>query len=153
MTLSLHTIHPAKNSKKKKKIIGRGGKHGTYSGKGLKGQKARSGTSGFKRRGMKGLIEATPKLRGFKSHKPKFEVVNLKDLNKYKDGDKINPKILKKTGLVDKIENGVKILGKGEINVKINVEECKVSDSAKEKIEKAGGKIINKEIKDVKGNR
>lgn len=150
--LSLHTIKPAKNSKKKKKIIGRGGKRGTYSGRGLKGQKARSGTSGFKRRGMKGLIEATPKLRGFKSRNPKNEVVNLSDLNKYKDGDKINPKILKKAGLVDKIENGVKVLGKGEISVKINVQGCKVSKSAEEKITGAGGRVIGikKEMKDIK---
>ena len=142
MTLSLHTIKPAKGSKKKKKIIGRGGKRGTYAGRGLKGQKARSGTSGFKRRGMKQLVEATPKLRGFKSRKPKLEIVNLKDLNIFNDGDKITPQILRKKGLADKINNGVKILGKGEIKIKLNIENCKVSKSVKEMVEKVGGKVI-----------
>lgn len=150
MTLSLHTIQPAKGSKKKKKRVGRGGKRGTYAGKGLKGQKARSGTSGFKRRGMKPLVEATPKLRGFKSKKAKPEILNLDKLNKYfSDGDKVSPKILAKKGLVDPAKSppaggshGVKILGNGEIKVKLVVEGCAVSASAKEKIEKKGGKIV-----------
>jgi len=142
MILSLHTIHPAQGSKKKKKRVGRGGKRGTYSGKGLKGQKSRAGASGFKRRGMKPLVERTKKLRGFKSHKAKPEILNLSDLDKrVKDGDKINPEVLKKLGLVDKIQNGVKILGNGQINVKIEIQGCAVSKSAKEKIEKVGGVI------------
>lgn len=144
MPLSLHTIKPAVGSKKKKKRVGRGGKRGTYSGKGLKGQKARSGTSGFKRRGMRPLIEATPKLRGFKSKKPKPAILNLKDLNIFKDGEKVTPQILRKKGLVDNIKNGVKILGKGEIRVKIEVSNCQISASAKEGIEKLGGKIMEK---------
>lgn len=158
--LSLHTIHPVTGSKKKRKTIGRGGKRGAYAGRGIKGQKSRSGVSGLKRLGMKPLIEATPKLRGFKSKKAKPEILNLDSLNKYyKDGEKVTPQSLRKKGLIDKIENGVKILGKGEINVKISIEGCKVSRSAKEKVEKAGGKV--EEIKglflvrprDIKGNK
>lgn len=141
--LTLHTIQPAKGSKKSKKIIGRGGKRGTYSGRGLKGQRARSGTSGFKRRGMKQLIERTPKLRGFKSRQVKPAILNLLDLNKYfKDGDKVNLETLQNTGAVDKINNGVKILGKGELKLKnLEITQVEISKSAKEVIEKNGGSV------------
>ena len=153
MALTLHTIKPAKNSQKKKKKIGRGGKRGTYSGKGQKGQKARSGVSGLKRLGMRQLIEQTHKLKGFKSRNIKSEILNLFDLNKKfsikndtnpdeKKLIKINPNILEKNGLIKKNKNGIKILGNGEINIKIEVKNCEVSKSAKEKIEKAGGKVI-----------
>ncbi len=142
MTLSLHTIKPAKGSTKSRKTIGRGGKRGTYSGKGQKGQKARSGVSGLKRLGARQLIESTHKLKGFKSRNKKPEILNLDILNeKFKDGDKITPEILKKNKLVDKINNGVKILGNGKISIKLEIENCEFSKSAKEKIEKAGGKI------------
>ncbi|MBU4360779.1 50S ribosomal protein L15 [Candidatus Parcubacteria bacterium] len=140
--LSLHTIHPAKNSQKKRKKIGRGGKRGTYSGKGLKGQKARSGVSGLKRLGMRQLIERTHKLKGFKSRNKKPEILNLNTLNdKFPKGGKITPQILKQKKLIDKIQNKVKILANGEISVKLEIENCKVSKSAKEKIEKAGGSV------------
>ncbi|MFH1890406.1 MAG: 50S ribosomal protein L15 [Candidatus Kuenenbacteria bacterium] len=143
MTLYLHTIKPTPGLRKKKQRVGRGGKRGTYSGRGLKGQKARSGgKSGLKRRGMRQLMESSHKLRGFKSIHKKPEIVNLESLNdKFKDGDKITPIILRKKGLVDRINNGVKILGKGEIKVKLEISQCLASKSAKEKIEKAGGKV------------
>lgn len=142
MTLSLHTIQAAPGSKKSRKKIGRGGKRGTYSGKGLKGQHARSGTSGFKRRGMKPLIEQTKKLRGFKSRQTKPAIVNLDTLNKnFKAGTQVNPETLEKNGLVKKINSGIKILGSGEINVKIEVQRCEVSDTARQKIEAAGGQV------------
>lgn len=139
--LTLHTIQPAKNSKKKRKIIGRGGKRGTYAGRGLKGQKARSGVSGLKRLGMRQLVERTHKLKGFKSRQIKPVIINLKDLNNFKDGDKIDPQVLFEKGKIDKIKNGVKFLGEGEIKVKLEISHCEVSKSAKEKIEKAGGKV------------
>ncbi len=157
MPLSLHTIQGAPGSKKKRVRIGRGGKRGTYSGKGMKGQRARSGgRRGLKRLGAKPLVEQTPKLRGFKSLRKKPAILNLKDLTADLNADlrrgsergadsdfvKITPQILLKRGLVDKIKNGVKILGNGEIDFKIEVSGCKVSKSAREKIEKAGGKII-----------
>lgn len=82
-------------------------------------------------------------MRGFKSHQIKPEIVNLKDLRtKFKDGDKINPAVLLEKGLIDTIKRGVKILGKGEIAVKIEVTGCALSKSAKAAIEKTGGKII-----------
>jgi len=144
MTLFLHTIKPsAAAKKKKKKQVGRGGKRGTYSGRGGKGQRARSGgKSGSKRRGMRQLMETTHKLRGFKSKKKKPEIINLADFDgKFKSGDKITNVVLLRKGLVDRTKNGVKILGNGEINIKLEISGCKVSRAAKEKIEKAGGKV------------
>ncbi len=142
MSLYLHTIKSG--SKTKKKRIGRGGKRGTYSGRGLKGQKARSGgKSGLKRRGMRQLMESSHKLRGFKSIHKKPEIVNLDDLAKvFKDGDKVSAHVLLEKKLVSKISNGVKILSKGEIKVKLEISGCQLSKVAEDKVKKAGGKII-----------
>jgi len=84
MPLTLHTIKPFSGSKKKVKRVGRGlGSTGTYSGRGQKGQRARSGgRGGLKLLGMKRIILATPKLRGFKSPYPKMVAVNIGDLEK-----------------------------------------------------------------------
>jgi large subunit ribosomal protein L15 len=143
MSLSLHTIKSARGSRTKKVRIGRGGKSGTYSGKGQKGQRARSGgRHNLKRLGMRQLMEQTPKLRGFKSPYKKAEIVNLKDLNKkFKDGESVTPEILLKKRMVSKIKNGVKILGNGEIKIKLNISGCTTSASVKEAIVKASGTI------------
>ncbi|MCG2695559.1 50S ribosomal protein L15 [Candidatus Parcubacteria bacterium] len=140
MSLSLHTIKPAKGATKKRKRIGRGNASGTgtYSGRGLKGQKSRSGgKSGLKRLGMKMMLRTIPKKRGFKSDKPKNQVVNLADLNKhFKDSDEINPKNLLKAGLIGKIDLPVKILGTGELKLKnLKFSGVKMSDSVKMKLE------------------
>lgn len=145
MPLSLHTIKPARGSKKRKKRVGRGNAsgHGTYATRGLKGQRSRSGgKGGLKYKGMKRMLLSVPKKRGFKSIHEKPAILNIKDLDsKFKDGAKINPKILRETKLISKISKGVKILGKGETKKKFVVVGCDVSKSAKEKIEKNGGEI------------
>ncbi len=145
MTLSLHTIKPASGSKHRKKIIGRGNAsgHGTYSTRGQKGQRARSGgRKGLKIKGFKRLILSTPKMRGFKSKRLRPAFLNLGDLNKISE-QKITPQTLLRAGLVREVKNGVKILGEGEINRKITLEGCAVSQGAKEKIEKSGGAVTN----------
>ncbi len=138
MPLSLHTIKPAKGSVKKKKRVGRGNAsgHGTYSTRGIKGQKSRSGVSNLKRLGMKMTLMRVPKKRGFKSLKPKDQVLNLADINKnFKDGDVINPKVLLKKGLIDTVKIGVKILGNGDLKLKnLKFEGVKMSESVKEKL-------------------
>ncbi len=144
--LSLHTIKPAKGAVKKRKRVGRGNSsgHGTYSGRGLKGQRSRSGgKKGLKRIGMKNILLQTPKLRGFKSQRPKNQVVNLKDINSsFKDGDKINPGSLFKAGLIDKIKLPVKILGKGELRIKnLEFKDVKISKSTKSQLEKTGSRL------------
>jgi large subunit ribosomal protein L15 len=138
MPLSLHTIKPAKGAKKKRKRVGRGNAsgHGTYSTRGLKGQKSRSGVSNLKRLGMKMTLMRTPKKRGFKSLKPKNQVVNLTLINKnYKEGEIVNPKSLLKKGLIDTIKVSVKILGNGELKLKdLKFENVKMSESVKKVI-------------------
>lgn len=147
MPLSLHTIKPARGSSRKKKRIGRGNAsgHGSYSTRGIKGQRSRTGGSNkLKRLGFKQILAATPKNRGFKSSKPKNQVVNLKDLNgKFSDGDKINASSLSRAGLAGTGNGKIKILGQGELTLKnLKFEGVKISESAKSQIEKMGGKIL-----------
>ena len=135
MALTLHTIKPAKGATKNRKRVGRGNSsgHGNYSCKGLKGQRSRSGVSGLKRLGMKNIILQTPKLRGFKSPKPKNQVVNIDSINEnFKDGDVINPKTLLKAGLIGKINLPVKILGVGKLKLKsLRFNGVKMSESVR----------------------
>lgn len=144
--LSLDKIKPGKGATKKKKRVGRGNAsgHGTYSTRGLKGQKSRSGVSNLKRLGMRSMLLNLPKSRGFKSDKPKNQVINLMDLNKFfKDGADVNPNSLKKVGLIDDLKKPVKILGKGELNVKnLQFSHVKMSETVKDSITKTGSKIV-----------
>ncbi|MDD3487110.1 MAG: 50S ribosomal protein L15 [Candidatus Moranbacteria bacterium] len=137
-------IHQLKvKSAKKKQRVGRGGRKGTYAGRGMKGQKSRSGSSvnPIFEGGRSTLIEHLPKMRGFKSHRPKNQVVGLEQLEKhFADGDIINPQSLLQKKLIDKIKVPVKILSDGKLSKKLTVEKCLMSKTAKEKIEKAGGK-------------
>jgi large subunit ribosomal protein L15 len=138
MSLSLHTVKPNKKAIKKRKRVGRGNAsgHGTYSSRGLKGQKSRSGVSGLKRLGMKQVLLRTPKKRGFKSLKPKDQVVNLALINKhYKDNDTVDLKSLFKKKLIDTMKTGVKILGNGELKLKgLRFVNVKMSESVKKQI-------------------
>ncbi len=136
---------------KKKKTIGRGGKRGTYSGKGMKGQKARSGRK--MRPELRDIIKKIPKKRGYAFNSiPKKPAVSLnlsviqKALDKRNEGMdvKINPKALVAMGLVKKQEGRVptiKILGDGNVTRKYNVAGCAVSASAREKIMSAQGHV------------
>ncbi len=150
--MQLHQLKP-KHKHKSKKRIGRGGKRGTYSGRGMKGQKSRAGAkikSSFleaakkipKRRGVGGKRKKVKAKRRFRSIRPKPEIININQLQeKFKDGDLVTPKALLKMGFINSIKNGVKILGEGELKKKLIIEECLLSKSAKEKIIKAKGKV------------
>jgi large subunit ribosomal protein L15 len=139
-------IHELKlNKQKSPKRIGRGGKKGTYSGRGMKGQKSRSGApiNPIFEGGRSTLIEHLPKKRGFKSIFPKNQVISLDKLEKFfDDGDTVSRQTLLAKKLIDNMKAKAKILGDGEIKKKLTIEKCLVSKSAKEKIEKAGGKIL-----------
>ena len=142
--MQLHQIKP-KTKNKNKKRVGRGGKRGTYSGRGIKGQKARAGRK--MRPEMRDVIKKLPKRRGYRfaSFRERPAVLNLFFLDKhFNDGDKITPKLLTEKGLVKKT-NGkvpiVKLLGTGELSKKLIITDCLVSKSAKEKIEKSGGNV------------
>ncbi|MFA6422258.1 MAG: 50S ribosomal protein L15 [Candidatus Buchananbacteria bacterium] len=151
MTLNLSNLKPAKGAIKDKKRVGRGGKRGSYSGKGMKGQRARSGgKSGLKALGLRQTLLRVPKLRGFKSAKPKMAVVDVKKMEaKFDDGEMINIKKLKSAKLIESNESEVKILGNSKIAKKLMVIANAYSASAKKAIEDAGGKA---EIK-TKGNK
>jgi large subunit ribosomal protein L15 len=143
MALSLHNIQPYKNSKRPRKRIGRGGKRGTTSGRGTKGQKARSGVSGLQRKGLRQLMERTHKVHGFQSIYKKPAIVSLAVLNKkFISGDLVTPEKLLEKKIVGTTRPAVKILSNGEIKIKIKVTGCQVSKDAKAKIEKAGGEVI-----------
>jgi large subunit ribosomal protein L15 len=145
--------HELRRTKKQAKRVrvGRGGKRGKTAGKGHKGQNARSGTGG--RPEMRDFIKKLPKLRGRgvnsnKSIKAKAAGVNLSTLeSNFSDGELVNPRKLFQKGLIRKVSGQlpvVKILGNGDITKKVKVEDSQISVSAKEKIEKAGGKVILK---------
>lgn len=128
--LSLNTIKKAKGSLKTKRRVGRGNSSGlgTYSGKGLKGQKARSGVSNLKRLGMRQQLLQTPKLRGFKSLKPKNQVVSIKAINtNFKDAEVVSPESLMEKKLIASVNEPVKILGKEKLTVKVSFVRVKMS--------------------------
>lgn len=146
MELKLHELKP-KFPPKKKKIVGRGGKRGTYAGRGIKGQKARAGYK-ISPHVKLTLVERLPKKRGFVSLKVRPAVLNVGDLQKkFKTGDEITIKKLYEVGLLKRPKLKVKILGNGELTKKFTVEAHSFSKSAKEKIEKVGGKAI--EVKKI----
>lgn len=133
--MQLHLLKPSNELKAKKPRVGRGGKRGTFSGRGTKGQKARAGRR--MRPAERELIQRLPKLRGVK-HKglgQKLPVLNVGDLDKIAAAN--DGVISEKT-----LGRRVKILGEGEIKTPIVIKALLVSKTAKEKIEKAGGKII-----------
>ncbi|HDQ22580.1 MAG TPA: 50S ribosomal protein L15 [Candidatus Uhrbacteria bacterium] len=144
--LKLYNLKPAKGAKKRKKRVGRGNAsgHGTYATRGLKGQRSRSGgKGGLKLKGLKANIQSIPKLGGFKSLKPKLAVVNLKDLEKnFSDNEIVTAAKLKSKSLIKSIRPGVKVLGMGKLDKKLILKVDKISESAREAVEKAGGKII-----------
>jgi len=131
--MQLHQVKPIHRQKNKKRV-GRGGKRGTYSGKGIKGQKSRAGRK--MRPELRDFIKKIPKRRGyrFKAIKPKPEIVNLGDLEKFfNDGDLVSPETLLQKGLVGRIKGRipeVKILGSGELKKKLKIEGCTFSASA-----------------------
>ncbi len=143
--MDLSNLKPALGSTKTRKRIGRGAGSGLgkTSGKGHKGQKARSGGSikaGFEG-GQMPLQRRLPK-RGFTSlDKKVFSLVNLRDLEQFEAGSVIDVEALALAGLVNKILDGVKILGDGDLTKALTVKAHKFSKSAQEKIEAAGGKV------------
>jgi len=133
-----------KNKDKVSKRIGRGnGSKGNYSGRGQKGQKARSGgKSGLDRLAARDWVFKLPKMRGFRSMHNKPSWVDVKTLvNHCAQWEVITPGLLKKHGIIDSVANGVKILGFGPIKQSLHVKGFSLSASAKKAIEEAGGKV------------
>ncbi|CQR48504.1 50S ribosomal protein L15 [Paraliobacillus sp. PM-2] len=142
--MKLHELEPSQ-ARKKRNRVGRGmsSGNGKTSGRGHKGQKARSG--GGVRPGFEGgqmpLFQRLPK-RGFTNiHRKEYAIVNLDTLNKFEEGTEVTPELLLESGMVSKLKAGIKVLGNGNMEKKLTVKAHKFSASAKEAIEAAGGKI------------
>ena len=150
--MKLHELQPNQPVKKRKrKGRGPGSGNGTRAGRGQDGQNSRSG--GGTRPGFEGgqmpLYRRLPK-RGFRNiNKKQYEIINVESLNIFEDGTEVTPELLFENKILNKnkAKDGVKILGDGKLNVKVNVKAHKFTASAKEKIEQAGGSFEEIEVK------
>lgn len=142
--MQLHEIRPI-YKKKRRKRVGRGGKRGTYSGRGMKGQKSRAGRKLVPI--IRHMIKRYPKLRGYRFKRIELRpaTVNLEILEKrFKPSEKVSPKSLLEKRLIRRIKGRipkVKILAKGKLSKKLVIEGCQVSKQTYEEIKKTGGTI------------
>lgn len=141
----LNELRPVDGARKERKRLGRGisSGHGKTSGKGHKGQKARSGRQ--PRPGFEGgqipFFQRLPK-RGFNNvNRVEYAIVNLGDLNVFEDGTVVTLEVLMNAGIVKKSLSGLKVLANGNLEKKLTVQAHKFSNSAKDAIEKIGGKV------------
>ncbi|HIR59584.1 MAG TPA: 50S ribosomal protein L15 [Candidatus Onthousia excrementipullorum] len=143
--MKLHELKKNEGATFRKKIVGRGRGSGLgkTSGRGQKGQNARSGggVSPVFEGGQLPLYRRLPK-RGFSNHdfKTVYAVINVGDLNVFNDGDVVTPALLKERGIVKKQLNGIKVLGNGTLEKKITIQAHRFSSSALRKIEESGSK-------------
>ena len=142
--LNLSNLKP-KFAKKSRKRVGRGlgSGHGAYSGRGIKGQKARAGggiKAGFEG-GRMPLVRQMPKKRGFRSPFPKMEIVNLQDVERvFAAGEVVTPQSLRAKGLISR-QVPVKLLGNGKLSKTLEFKQTKMPAAARAAVEAAGGKI------------
>lgn len=147
--MKLQDLQPSSGAKKSRKRVGRGisAGQGKTAGRGTKGQNSRSGggTSPFFEGGNLPLVRKLPFARGYKFFNPykvEFKPVNLDDIgSRFEAGAEVTPQTMSDVGLLKHESDMVAILGRGEIGVAVNVKAHKVSDSARTKIEAAGGSI------------
>ena len=139
-------LSPALGSKKRRKRVGRGNGsgHGTYSGRGCKGQKSRSGYKLL--RGFEGgqlpLIRRLPRKRGFTNiFRTEYSIVNVGKLSMFEAGSEVTPEKLVVAGVVKSLRHPIKVLAEGDINHSLVVKANRFSAAAKAKIEAAGGKV------------
>jgi len=139
------TLSPTPGSKQARKRVGRGNAsgHGTYSGRGCKGQKSRAGyriRPGFEG-GQLPLIKRLPRKRGFVNiFRTEYSTVNIDKLNIFESGSEVTPEKLVATGVVKSLRHPIKILANGDINYPLTIKANRFSAAAKAKIEAAGGK-------------
>lgn len=144
--MRIDELSPSEGSRKKRKRVarGEGSGHGKTACRGHKGQKSRSG--GGPRPGFEGgqmpLHRRLPK-RGFNNvFRKEYVTINVKDLAVFEDAPEIDENLLKDAGLVKKLKDGIKLLGDGEISCPVNIKVSKVSRTARQKIEAAGGTVM-----------
>ncbi|MDP8233962.1 MAG: 50S ribosomal protein L15 [Candidatus Saelkia tenebricola] len=145
--MQLHDLKVPPGAKKSKKRVGRGNSsgHGKTATRGMDGQRKRKSPKikAYFEGGQMPLIRRIPK-RGFnnKLFARDFQIINISDLNKFEEGDKITPEILKKRGLIRYLRKPVKILGNGELDKKLEISVHAVSGAAKSKLESYGVKVV-----------
>ncbi len=140
--MQIHQLQPTHQPKRRKARVGRGGKRGTYSGHGVKGQKSRSGRR--MRPAARDFIQRLPKLRGIKNKSlnlTETQVVNLDSLASRFKGSLVTPEILVELNFIKHADQPVKILGRGSLKEALTFKGVIISKSAQEKIKAAGGKI------------
>ena len=145
MKLDSIKVKSGVNKNKRRRGRGNASGAGTYCGRGRKGQGQRKSSN--VRRGFEGgqtpLILRLPKLKGFNNpNRVEYQIVNIRDLDVFKEGEEVNSETLLAKRLISKKKLPVKILGIGKIEKKLTIKVQKISDTAREKIVKAGGKII-----------
>jgi large subunit ribosomal protein L15 len=144
--MEAHELKPPAGSRHKRKRVGRGNAsgHGTYSGRGMKGQKARSGPGirlGFEG-GQTPLVKRLPHRRGFTNvFRVEYSPVNVGQLERFEAGTEVTPDLLRQVGIIKNLRQPVKVLGDGQISKPLAVRVQKFSAAAKEKIEAAGGSV------------
>jgi large subunit ribosomal protein L15 len=156
--MQAHQIKPPQGAKHARKRIGRGNAagQGTYSGRGLKGQKSRAGNKPrrFFEGGQTRLFKKLPFRRGFRNpFRTEYQAVNLDDLARFDEGTYVTPDLLKEKGVLRDLRKPVKVLAGGELNKKLTVTAHRFSVTAKEKIEAAGGTVIETSERKVKRQR
>jgi large subunit ribosomal protein L15 len=154
MTMRLHNLKPRPGAKHRTKRLGIGESsgHGKTSGRGGKGQTARSGGSvrlGFEG-GQMPLLRRIPK-RGFNNanFRTVYAIVNVEQLNEFENGATVTPEGLVEAGLADRLFDGVKVLGNGGLKKKLTVKAQKFSASAREKITQAGGQCEDLPLRSI----
>lgn len=145
--MQAHELKPPKGAKHARKRLGRGNAtgQGTYSGRGLKGQKSRSGNKPrrFFEGGQTRLMKRLPRKRGFRNpFRVEYEPVNLRDLEAFEPETEVTPELLKEKRILRSIRKPVKVLATGELTKALTVKAHKFSLTAKERIEAAGGTAV-----------
>lgn len=154
MSIGLHNLKRFPGSVRKRKDIGRGlgSGHGAFSTRGVKGQRARSGgTGGIHKRAIKRLFHQVPKMSDFTPRHPKYDLVNLDDLEaRFSAGSSVDHRAFVRAGLADRRAWGVKVLGQGKLTKALTVVADAYSASAKAAIEAAGGRALtSKEVSEA----
>ena len=144
--MNQHSIKSPKGAKRARRRVGRGDAsgYGSYSGRGVKGQKSRSGggvKAGFQG-GQLSLLKRLPSMRGFTNiFRQEYHIVNLDQLALFPADTEITPEMLVEAGFIRNLNEPVKILGRGELDVALTVSAHRFSNTAREKIEAAGGRV------------
>jgi len=145
--MQAHQLKPPPGAKHARKRVGRGNAagQGTYSGRGLKGQKSRAGNKPrrFFEGGQTRVFNKLPFRRGFRNpFRVEYQAVNLDDLERFDNGAEVTPDLLKEKGVLRSLRKPVKILASGNLTKKLTVTAQRFSATAKERIEAAGGTVV-----------